>query len=41
MATIKNEVDNILLYYGFNIIYNGKDISEDEFESFREIIPRT
>ena len=41
MATINDDVDKILLYCGFNISYNRKDIAEDGFESFEDIMSLT
>ena len=38
METINDDVDKIFIHCGFNSISNRKDISEDGFESFKDII---
>ena len=38
MATIKNDVDKILLYCGFNRISKQKEIADYGFESFEDIM---
>ena len=41
IVKISDDVDKILIYCGFNISSNRKDISEDVFESFEDIISLT